>query len=619
MRMHAERPERRRRVESSIAAIERLEDRTLLSAGAMDASFGIGGLVSTDLFGGSDEQVTGMALQADGKVVVTGYVGGDNTDGLDVFVARYNVDGSLDSGFGIGGVAVTNLFGHDTGNAIAIQADGKIVVGGSASGPTQGFSRVAFVRFNPDGSLDDGSASDSTPGDGFGNGDSDGVNGAVLIDVVLDNLSNTDRSGEEHLNGIVIQEDGKILGVGAAKTGATSSDIALVRLHGDGSLDMSFDGDSGAGNGIVVTDVSDIDAGIGLVILGNSDNLGNDKIVVGARVQGSTTGQDFALLRYHSDGSLDNTFDGDGVVATDFGAGVDDFASALALQADGKVVLGGSTSANGTVDLALARYNVDGGLDIAFGSGGQVITDVNGGVDAVNGLAMQPDGRILAVGRAQLAGEQDFVVARFSANGGLDASFDDDGIVTTDFPAASSEETAVPVAVQSDGKIVVAGYTRITGDPADLALARFDPGAFNVDVDITQGTVNLGGNAMLSVVIRTTETFDAAQVNAATVVLAGANISQYALQDVDGDGDLDLVLHFRMDDLRSDLLDLYAERLAEDVAEDGDLDSNRQIIEAVLIGSTFSSEMFQGADELEVFLSGKALKDFLAARGIVVS
>lgn len=611
---------RRRSPPCVFDSIERLEDRTLLSAGALDLSFGTAGLVSTDLFGG-DDHVGSMAIQDDGKILVAGTTGPHG--GTDMFVTRYEADGTLDTSFGVNGVVVANLSSNDVAYSLAIQDDGKIVVAGSTSTPAQFSARSAFLRFNTDGSLDDGSANDSTPGDSFGNADGDGVNGAVLIDVVADNFSNP-RSGREQVSGISLQEDGRIVGVGFAESavgGGLDGDITLIRLNSDGSLDTTFDGD-----GIVLTDVSVGDGGDRVVVLGNGDGLGNDKIAVGAHVGFENGDIDFALLRYNTDGSLDTSFGTDGVVTTDINASSRDFVTGMAVQDDGKVVLVGNASpvvgGASEADFALVRYNADGMLDSSFGSGGKVITDISGSSDVPQaGVAVQTDGKLVVAGRATSAtpGESfDFAVVRYNSDGSLDTSFDGDGIVTTDFPSGGSEETVGGVAIQSDGKIVVAGDTRIGSGTYDVALARYDGGLINTAVDVNQGSVNLANNGVLSVVIRTTETFDAAQVNAATVVLAGANVSQYALEDVDGDGDLDLVLHFRMEDMQSDLLDLYAERLAADVAEDGDLDSNKQIIEAVLLGSTFSSELFQGVDNVEVFLSGKALDDFLAAHGIIV-
>src|SRR6185503_3385554 len=149
-----------------------------------------------------------------------------------------------------------------------------------------------------------------------------------------------------------------------------------------------------------------------------------------------------------SNGSLDKSFSGDGKLTTGFG-GVDR-ANGVVLQANGKIVAVGT----GHSDFALARYNANGSLDTSFSGDGLQRTDFGDFGDRANGVALQADGRIVAVGRA--GGTADFALARYNANGSLDTNFSGDGKQTTDF-GPGADVGANGVALQADGKIVAAG------------------------------------------------------------------------------------------------------------------------------------------------------------------
>ncbi len=190
-------------------------------------------------------------------------------------------------------------------------------------------------------------------------------------------------------------------------------------------------------------------------------------------------GQDFAVARYNSDGSLDTDFGVGGFAVTDIGIS-NDVATAVAIQSDGKIVAAGYTnytnSNSGYDEWALIRYNSDGSLDATFGNGGIALADFgsSSGNGHANAMAIQPDGKIVAAGYAHAHPSGDFALARFTLDGSLDTSFSGDGMVTTRF-APSSDDQAYAMALQSDGNILAAGYSN-TNNVRDFALARFDSG-----------------------------------------------------------------------------------------------------------------------------------------------
>src|SRR6266540_3496 len=199
----------------------------------------------------------------------------------------------------------------------------------------------------------------------------------------------------------------------------------------------------------------------------------NGKIVAGGDAQiGTTLG--FALARYNANGSLDSSFGTGGKVTTGFGGSQGAWINGIALQKDGKIVAAGQGRSGTTAAFGLARYNANGSLDTSFGSGGLVATTFGTGNTRVNGIALQPDGKIVTAGFDKNATEFEFALARYNADGSLDTSFGTGGKVTTDF--GSGIDVAWAVAVQPDGKIVVVGETRgSTATKYDAAVVRYTP------------------------------------------------------------------------------------------------------------------------------------------------
>ena len=261
-------------------------------------------------------------------------------------------------------------------------------------------------------------------------------------------------SSESEAAAIVLQPDGKFVAAGYSYNGL-NSDFALARYNANGTLDATF----GTG-GRVTTDIGNVDnASFALAIQPADGKL----IAAGSSING--TNDDFALVRYNPNGTLDGTFGTGGIVTTDFGSSFD-YIEGLALQSDGKIVAAGSIFNGSTFRFALARYNPNGTLDDTFGTGGRVTTSFTNIDDLARAVVLQPDGKIIVAGEA----DTDIVVARYNSNGSLDTTFDGDGKVITSIGLFSA---AYDVALQPDGKIVAAGEAG-DGNNSDFAVVRYE-------------------------------------------------------------------------------------------------------------------------------------------------
>ena len=423
------------------------------TAGELDTSFGGDGKVVTSLTRRRYEWASALAIQADGKIVIAGGAGGAGS------VARFTADGTLDKSFSGDGkvtsnfhTAIAKFFVEYFG--VAIQTDGKIVVVGAAEPRSEsgtGKRSFALARYDSDGTLDS----------------SFGAHGR---------LRTAFSARRAYASGVAIQADGKIVVVGYCGLRSSPHSIqygfALARYTSDGKLDATF-----GRSGKVETDFTGRGgAAYGLAIQADG------KIVV----VGSTSGG-FTLARYDSDGTLDASFGVDGKVRTHFTAS-GDAGFGVAIQADGKIVATGVAGReSGHSRFALARYNSDGKLDATFGVNGKVMTAFSLKVDAAaggrifagaaaSGVAIQADGKIVVAGSNRRGttspwfGDSGFALARYNSDGTLDTSFGVDGKVETDFTAVHDKATGV--AIQADGSIVAAGIAN-EDFKVKLALARY--------------------------------------------------------------------------------------------------------------------------------------------------
>jgi uncharacterized delta-60 repeat protein len=396
---------------ASLAAALVLTPLAIGAAGDLDRTFDRDGKVVTDF--GAEDYPFDVAVQRDGKIVVVGvsYL----TTGSAFWIARYTVAGALDASFGSGGIIRPDFGAYGSGNAVIIQADGKIVVAGQAGILPDATSDFALARHNPNGSLDA-----SFDGDG-----------RVFTDFGFGDVANA----------LSIQRDGKIIAAGIVRSSSSrdAGEFGVARYNPDGSLDASFDGD-----GRVLTAFTSLtDSAVDAVVQPDG------KIVVGGYAGWSwepPRNLEYALARYNANGSLDAGFNGDGKVTTTPGT----YTSDVALQTDGKILLAGRQ---------VLRYNRDGGLDSSFGAGGK-LPDAE-----ASALLVQPDAKIIAVGNAR----GDFSIARLHPSGQVDGSF---GVGLTDF-GPGTDDFASAAALQPDRKIVVAGSSSVRGERANLALARY--------------------------------------------------------------------------------------------------------------------------------------------------
>jgi uncharacterized delta-60 repeat protein len=420
----------------------------------------------------------------------------------------FDGDGKVTTDFsGVVGVRLLDVISQD---------DGKIVAAGHDN-----LGKLVLARYNRNGTLDD----------------SFGAGGKLTLPIHF--------GGDTHnyvSDRLALQDDGKILVVGSG----------LVRLNPNGSLDDTTFGEggivsavSGIGvaiqpldrkivvasgtsltrlypNGSVDTNFGNGGSSVGLIGVEDLVLQPDGKIVVGGSLPAG-----FAVARYKADGSPDPSFDGDGVASTSLDPPSFNSVSALAIQADGKIVLAGPHGASsGDYSVGLLRYNVDGSLDPTFGGDGKVDLDLflelfgfpwSSPILAID-LAIQADGRIV-VGKPDNLNDGAFQLARCNSDGSLDASFGIDGTVRTDFAPSLSGVSILSMAVclQPDGRIVAAGTGFINDSlRTDFGLARYqaatdtdgDGIADPVDTDLNSASNNsfsdvaLGGSTEGTIVDR---------------------------------------------------------------------------------------------------------------------
>jgi uncharacterized delta-60 repeat protein len=392
-------------------------------AGALDPEFGKGGKVLVAPPADAGEWPGAQAVQPDGKIVVAG-TAAPARNGYAILLLRFLPDGTLDPSFGTGGRVWSDLvtldtplkggvvgdaaLGSSSATAVAVQPDGRIVVGGSTqSGATTAFAVLRYL-------------SDGRPDGSFGSG------GLTVTDF--------DQNTNDGVGGLVLLPDGRILAAGAAGGAA-----ALARYRPNGELDPTF---GPARNGTVTT------GNRGLL---NALSLGAEpggKLLVAGQAGAAGGPFDFGLARFSGDGVLDDSFGDRGIVATDVGS-TGEWAAGVAAGPGGTVIAAGASGST----FALSRYLGDGTLDKAFGAGG--ITKAGPDLGGAHALVQLADGRLLLVGE-RLAGEtREVAVARYRPDGALDSTFGDGGAVGTD--VSPVHDDGVAAELYPGNRLVVAG------------------------------------------------------------------------------------------------------------------------------------------------------------------
>ena len=391
---------------------------TVLAAGGLlDPTFGTNGVVITDL-GSSTDSGVNVVLQPDGKIVMA-------SSGSAPYLTRFNTDGTLDTTFGTNGKVTTAV-----GGPVALQADGKLLVGGEMTGG------IGLTRYNGNGTLDT----------------TFGTNGVVSV------WENDNSNLRFSFADLAVQPDGKIVVISIQEAiGGNHVSCVIARYHRNGILEEDsrafFDESNFPESERNFCQAIALQSDGKIILSGHAEpNFSGMAMILGRMMSGSTT-------------SFDPAFgtNGHGTVVTPI-ATFKHGRGALAIQADGKIVLAGTTYGNNNENLVLARYNGNGTLDNTLGGDGIVITDL-GKNEVGNDLAIQPDGKILVSGQSHSGSSSDFLLVRYNPNGTLDTTFGNGGKVISDF---GGSESATGILLQPDGRLLTAG----TKD-GDAALARY--------------------------------------------------------------------------------------------------------------------------------------------------
>jgi uncharacterized delta-60 repeat protein len=425
--------------------------------GTLDTTFGISGIAVYSGTANASDRGSAMTINANGKILVTG--NSQNSSNYDMFLWRYTSTGTLDTTFDTDGIVSHNSAAGgnsvDWGYAITVTAAGKILVAGISTN-VSGNRDLAIWRYNDDGTIDT-----SFDTDGFVV--NDGANG----------VNSTD-----YCYGMAIDADGKIVVAGSsAKAGSGYSDMAIWRFDADGTLDTTFDSDgivirgqTAGGNGFDYGNAIATDAQGRILITGNSMNSLNKESMV--------------IWRYNDDGTLDTSFDTDGIAIYEHaadGTARDCNGKAITVTASGKILVTGySDGGTSNYDMTIWCYNDDGTLDNSFGTGG-VVTHTNAangdGDDCGNAITLDASGKILVAGYSDSgANSDDLAIWRYTSDGELDDTFNSVGFVTHHGAAGGTgNDWGNAITLDASGNILVAGYSRNASFNYDMAIWRYTP------------------------------------------------------------------------------------------------------------------------------------------------
>ena len=424
--------------------------------GTVDPGFSGDGIV-TSAIGTGNDQVFDIAATADNKIVAVGQTW--NGSNYDIVVIRYNTDGTLDNTFSSDGITVIPVgTGNDYSEGVGIQTDGKIIVSGYTE---QGAELDALlIRLTTNGALDA-----TFDGDG-----------KKIIDY---------GPGDDLARDVQIQADGKIVICGSTWNG-TDYDALVARFNTNGTPDLTFNGTGNVKIGV-----------------GGNDFLFQLEIQPDGKIVGggynTVAAPNVMLIRLNSSGTLDNSFDGDGISLSQWGTYAINAGTpyTLALQKDGKIILaGGMDTGLYSSRMVVARYTSDGSFDQTFGSNGIldifIATTSNSVAEAISDIAIQSDGKIVASGSSFYGNQAPtFIVLRVTTSGTLDNTFGGgDGYTSTNIGNSNNDDLQTSLEIQPDGKIVVGGST-FNGSNYDVALVRYFSGLETTGTPCTDAPTGL--------------------------------------------------------------------------------------------------------------------------------
>lgn len=518
----------------------------LRADGSLDAGFDLDGKTTVS-FGTGEDYLENMILLSSGKIVLTGSAYINTSD--DYAIAQLNTDGSPDNSFDTDGKTSIDVSNRDVATSVTAIPGGKLLLTGNSqfsatftlNEPVPSLSDAcSLVQLTSSGALDNSFATTgkitlrANTFDNAATALTIGPDGKIFIagnsfyniyssdgallklrlsgteDIGFDTDGKTLAHSQYHginFNAITTQPDGKIIACGSEKDFSDASTIIVCRFNADGTPDINF-GDNG--RQIIIEGACDAYAA--------AVQPDGKILVAGYQLPGMVGKQSMLVVRLTSTGQKDATFNGNGVQIVSFLG--DAVARSLAIQADGKIMIGGYAkwqfSRQATFDFTVVRLNTNGSIDNSFDTDGKATANISGD-DYCYAMKLQTDGKIVLAGSSVVSGTKDISIAVFITNGSLYTKFDTDGKKT--IAVGTGDDVATGLAIQADGKYVVAGCTSI-GSYNDAAVLRMsNTGKMDIAFDADGiATYNTPGYSQ--------------QINAITIqgngkiLLAGSQIKQ---------------------------------------------------------------------------------------------
>lgn len=542
-----------------------------ISVTPLGSSVGAAGVRTTDIQG-TDDGGYAMVLQPDGKIVVGGYAV-NGSGNKDFALVRYNYDGTLDTTFNGTGKVTTDFNGtSDRIWGITLQTDGKIIaVGETVSAIAPGTNDIAIARYNTDGTLDatfGGTGKVTTDHTAGANNSAyavamqgtniivagtENVSGNLdfmiarytnvgLLDPTFGTLGVTTQGfsgGNDVARAVAIDSSSRIVVGGYSRSGGGDDDFAIARFTSTGTLDTTFVSPLG----MATLDLASGSPGSADQAFGLAIDSSQRIILVGSTFNTGTGNKDFAVVRYLSTGALDTGGfgGGTGIVTTDF-VNSPDIANAVYVRSDGFIVVGGFARFSASSDdFALARYNASGALDTTFDGDGKLTMRIDNGDERAYAVAQEFDGKIVAAGFSTTPStnpvQHDFAVARFNADGSLDATSptaltSPDLLLTKSFSPAS-------VTVGGNSDAIISVTNRGPGNATNVVVTDTIPAGLTIGntnanpagtvqvngqtITYTVGPLAAGQSAMLTVTLTTTQT--GTFINTASVTSTETDLS----------------------------------------------------------------------------------------------